>query len=264
MEELGVTGRLTSLLGHPLDNGLVFVSVMPFSVALFMETREKRYLLALGVLLGALILTLARGSWLALAVGGSAMTIMFVLRGRRRFALALIVTLGIIAVIASASPIVEKRLQESEGGAHSSWGVRREAVPVALAIVHDYPLFGVGPFNSHYYRTAYTKDVKVDKFSFENSYLALWVDFGYVGAGILLLLGLTFMKIGLFSPWRQGPLEIYRVAALTAFITLAVNMATFDFDDNRCFHFFIWFFASLVVVWSQGLGLVQSLEASRE
>jgi O-antigen ligase len=265
MEQMAVpTGRLTSLLGHPLDNGLIFVSVIPFSLALFMETRQKRYLYALGVLLAGLILTLARGSWLALAIGVLAMLTLLALRGRMKSVLALTVAIGILAAVPGVSSVVAKRFDTSEEGRHSSWGARREAIPVALSIVHDYPLFGVGPFNEQYYRVAYTSDVRAEQWSFEDSYLALWVDFGYVGAGLLLLLGLTFMRIGLFSPWRQGPLEIYRVAAVTAFISLTVNMATFDFNDNRLFHFVIWFFAGMVVVWSKGVRLTQSLETSRE
>jgi hypothetical protein len=260
----GTTGRLTSLLGHPLDNGLIFVSVIPFSLALFMETGQKRYLYALGVLLAGLILTLARGSWLALAIGVLAMVSLLALRGRMKSALALTVALGILAAVPGVSSVVVKRFETSEEGPHSSWGARREAIPVALSIVHDYPLFGVGPFNDQYYRVAYTSDVRAEQWSFEDSYLALWVDFGYIGVSLLLLLGLTFMRIGLFSPWRQGPLEIYRVAAVTAFISLTVNMATFNFNDNRLSHFIIWFFGGLVVVWSKAVGLTQSSETPRD
>jgi len=267
LEEMGVTattGRLTSLLGHPLDNGLIFVCVIPFSLALFMETRQKRYLYALGVLLAGLILTLARGSWLALAIGVLAMVSLLALRGRMKSVLALTVALGILAAVPGVSSVVAKRFETSEEGPHSSWGARREAIPVALSIVHDYPLFGVGPFNDEYYRFAYTSDVRAEQWSFEDSYLALWVDFGYIGAGILLLIGLTFMKIGLFSPWRQGPLEIYRIAAVTAYIILAVNLATANFDANRWYHFVMWFFASLVVVWSKRVGEEQSSETPRD
>ena len=253
-------GRLTSMLGHPVMNGLVLATFFPFSVALYLETKQKRYISSSAVIFAAIILTFARGSWLALTIG---LLVMFLLSRfyiKIQLLLAVVILVGCLGLIPPVMQLVSKRLHENESNRYSSFTVRREAFPVAFAIIRDRPFFGGGPFNSSWYRERYTIDVNIKGFSLENTYLGLLVDLGLVGAAILAFIYLAVLKKSVFSPWAHSGSDIYRVAAIAGLTILVLNMETFSLEAYRLLHFLAWFSIGLNIVMSGPIENNLSLE----
>ena len=63
------TGRLTSCLGHPLLNGIIYTSIWPLSYICYLQTKKRIYILTSFILIVAILLTFSRGSWLAGLIG---------------------------------------------------------------------------------------------------------------------------------------------------------------------------------------------------
>jgi O-antigen ligase len=134
---------------------------------------------------------------------------------------------------------------------YSSFNVRRQSFPIAYSIFRDKPFFGGGPFNSFRHKEDYTVDPIFKATSFENSYLDFLVDLGFVGMGILILLVLSVLKPVFFDLFKDGPLRIYKVASLTSLVIMLINMATFNFDSYRLFHFIVWFVIGINLFFSK-------------
>ncbi len=246
-----IPDRLTSLLGHPVVNGLVFATVFPFSLVLYIETRKKVFIATSIILFLAIILTFARGSWLALAIGILTMFGYF----RFRFKSRLLVTVIILVIFAGLMPAVKqavvRRLNQSEIGRYSSFNVRKESFPIAISIIKDRLLFGGGPFNADRYKEKYAVDANFKETSFENTYLGLLVDLGIVGIGILFFFVMSIIKRTILSPWGSQGINAYRSGAIASFIILLINMATFNLDSYRLFHFIVWFYIGLAVFFAK-------------
>ncbi len=241
-------GRLTSMLGHPVMNGLVLATFFPFSAALYLETKQKRYIVSSAVIFAAIILTFARGSWLSLSMG---LLVMFLLSRfyiKIQLLLIVFILIGCLGLLPPVMQLVSKRLHENESNRYSSFTVRKEAFPVAFAIIRDRPFFGGGPFNSGWYRERYTIDVNVKSFSLENTYLGLLVDLGFVGAFFLILLFLAVLMNSVFAPWSDSGSDIYRIAAIASLVILVLNMETFSLEVYKLFHFLVWFSIGLNIV----------------
>ncbi len=246
-----IPGRVTSLIGHPVVNGLVFGTVVPFGIAIYMETGKKIFIAATAFIFSAVILTFARGSWLALSVGLLVMLFCFRSRSKLKLFVTVIALAALLGAIPAVNQAIVKRLNESEIDRYSSFNIRRESFPISFSIVKDKPFFGGGPFNSIRNKEIYTIDSTLKKASLENSYLDFLVDVGLVGVGLLILLILTVLKTAIFSYSKDGGIKTYKVAAFASCVILLVNMATFNFDSYRIFHFVAWFYIGLNIVLSR-------------
>lgn len=247
-------GRLTSLFGYPVATGFVFATIVPFSLALYLETKQKRYILSSAILFLTVILTFARGSWLALII--SLFFMLYFLRPnlRIKLLLALIILVSFFAFLPSIRQSIINRLYRDETGRYDSFNVRKKAFHVASSIIRDRPFFGVGPFNASYYRRKYTVDVNLKELSFENTYLGLLVNLGFVGMGTLLFLYLAILKVSIFSAWRHSVFDAYRIAAIASFMVLVIDAATFNLDTYRLLHFFTWFLIGLNIAIAKKCG----------
>ena len=199
-----VQGRLSSLLGHPIASGLVFATILPFSLALYLETKEKRYILSSAILFLTVILTFARGSWLALTIGLFFMFSFLRFQLKLKLLLTLIILASFFALLPSVTQSIINRFHQNETGRYSSLNIRKEAIHIASSIIRDRPWFGVGPFNASRYREKYTIDVNLKELSFENTYLGLLVNLGFVGMGIISFLFIAILKISVFSLWKHN------------------------------------------------------------
>lgn len=246
-----IQGRLTSLFGHPLLSGLIFATVIPLSLSLYTAKREKVFLLTSAILFLAVVLTLARGSWLALAGGLLVMfsLLRFKLKIRLLFMLAIVV--GSLLLIPQSNESVMRRLNESESARYSSFNVRKQAFPVAFGIIKDKPFFGSGPFNAGRYKEKYTFDYNLKGLSFENTYLDFLVELGIVGVIVLFFLGLSIARQVVFGMRGGQETDIYRSGAVAGLVILLINMAAFNFDFYRLFHFVTWFFIALNIAFSK-------------
>lgn len=246
----GYNSRFVSLLGHPLYNGLVYSTILPISMASYFETKRKRFIFSSIILLFATILTFSRGSWLAFICG--LITMIILCHNKIRLKLILIIlflllTLGSIVPLRQA---VLNRINKNESEKFSSFNARKKSIPIAFEIVKDKPIFGGGPFNSTRYKDLYATNLILRKCAFENSYLAHLVDLGFVGFALLMLIYFLVLKKSLFTKWNKNEYATYRIATLSSLIILLINMATFNFDGSRTFHFITWFYIGLNVALS--------------
>jgi len=243
----GYNSRFVSLLGHPLYNGLVYSTILPISMASYFETKRKRFIFSSIILLFATILSFSRGSWLAFICGLITMIILCHNKIRLKLILIILFLLVILGSIAPLRQAVLNRINKNEADKFSSFNTRIKSIPIAFEIVKDKPFFGGGPFNASRYKDIYATNLSLRRSSFENTYLALLIDLGFVGLTLLLSIYFLSLKRSLFKKWSKNEYDIYRIATLSSLIILLINMGTFNFDGHRLFHFITWFYIGINV-----------------
>lgn len=238
--------RLTSSLGHPLYSGLMYAAALPTGFALYADTKKVRYLVSVFILAMAVVLTFARGSWIALILG--LMVMIPFLPSKTK--IKLIFFGAILAVVVAGVPFfresISARLASNEAKGYSSFDIRLRSIPLAFEIIRESPWFGVGPFNAsrHQYENSYSQTLR-QVGSFENTYLELLVDLGVMGFACFL--GIIFIgikRIFFFRP-KDPPRKIYQASFAACLVIVLINIATFNFDSNRLFHFVLWFYLGL-------------------
>jgi len=240
-------GRLTSLLGHPLTNGILFSTFFPYSLFLYSRTKEKKFIGCAIIFFTAIILTQARGSWIALTSGLIFVLLIAPVKVKIRLIIAILMVSATIAAVPSFRNTISSRAREYEGQKYSSWNIRLESIPVALDIIKDKPFFGGGPFNSGRYKDEYASDITLRETTFENSYLGLLVDFGLVGCVLLFSIYFLVLQrvLSAIKLIRRNDYALYFV--LWSLVSMFINMGTFNFDSYRAFSFVVWFFMGAAV-----------------
>jgi O-antigen ligase len=240
-------GRLTSILGHPLVNGMMFSILLPYCLFLYSRTKEKKLIGYAIVYIIAIILTQARGSWLALA--GGLFFVFLMAPGRERVRLMIAITL--VAAAITAVPLLRNtiffRAREYEGHQYGSWNIRLKSIPVALDIFKDKPFLGGGPFNAVRYKDEYATNIALRKTAFENSYLGFLVDFGIVGCFLLFGIFTAVLARVVLAARSHKPHGRAMYFVLWSLITMYINLGTFNFDAYRSFSFVVWLFMGLAV-----------------
>jgi hypothetical protein len=217
-QHYNVSYRVTTLLGHPLVNGLVFsaAAVLAASDLAQKSGKTPMSLVRFIILVGATDATHSRGAAAALAAG-VIVVILFSRRGRqalgtRRLALAISLLLGATFLVYGL-----KARDESRQGKESAQ-VRVTVINHALEAVNDLGLLGAGPGESEAYRKArHLPDSSVD---LENSYAQLAVSLGPIGALLLLILLIAVVAVGVKNELVTG-----EAAAL---LTMIIDMGTFN------------------------------------
>jgi polysaccharide biosynthesis protein PslJ len=225
IEQRWSTYRVTTLLGHPLNNALFFSAAAAAGFARYLETRRALYAGGFLLALVALLLTGSRGALyltpvvLVLVVGlevrAGALTM------RRLGRLALIAGLALAALFALYSQTVGLRADSTE--AHASTDVRYRALDESLHIAGDNDYLGTGPGTSN---SAKEEDIlnpgDVD-IAIENSYLQLLVSIGIPGVALVLaLLGAV-----VWAGYRRG-----NIAAAGALAAMALVIGTYNFIEG--------------------------------
>jgi hypothetical protein len=147
-----VLARVTGFMGHWMtfsgEQLLVWCAAIPAIVTL-----GRRWLLPLGLVSAALILSFTRSVWL----GATAAFMVVALTLPRRLVVA--VLLPVVAVAAIASGLIYHRMSLSFGDRFGPDSGRLEMLYVGSRMIEDHALFGVGPERIHtefprYYRGA--------------------------------------------------------------------------------------------------------------
>lgn len=210
--------RVTTLIGHPLLNGLVFstAAVLAASDLIQRPQRSLAALVRFMILVGATDATHSRGAAIALAVGVGAV-IAFSRGGARgwktrRLVLATSFLIGAVALVYGLQARDESR--EGQSSAKTRITVIKRA---SEALAHVEP-FGAGPGESDAYRKA--KQLPGWETDLENSYAELIVSLGPIGALLVLVLLFAVVVVGLKNELVTG-----EAAAL---LTILVSMAGFN------------------------------------
>jgi hypothetical protein len=210
--------RVTTMLGHPLVNGLVFSAAAVLSAS-DLAQRSRRIPISLArflILVGATDATHSRSATIALAVGVLVVIIFSRARGQdwatRRLVL-------VISLLCGAALLLYglKARDESHGG-QASAQVRVVVIERAVEAVRDVEPFGAGPGESEAYRR--TKRLPGWQQDLENSYAQLAVSLGPIGVLLMVALLIAVVVFGLKNELVTG-----EAAALLAIL---IDIAGFN------------------------------------
>lgn len=191
--------RATTLFGHPLDNGLIFSSAAVLAASDIIERRDRIgfRLARLGVLIGAVAATHARGSAIGFAVGLVAVIIFSrapVWYHIHSYSLRRVVlTMGAVAAAVALAAALQARNESSQG--RGSAAVRTSVVARSMEALRGHEPFGVGPGEVDSYRQR--TGLSEANLPLENSYAEMAVSLGPIGALLGVMLLLTIVGVGL-------------------------------------------------------------------
>jgi O-antigen ligase/tetratricopeptide (TPR) repeat protein len=236
--------RPVSTLGHPTFLGAFLAMILPIQLLFAWEAWRGKHWGALSVLLlltatllAAVVLTLSRGTWVAVLAAGAVLLVGWRTRGSSirigRVVLALLLTAGlglaallIVAWATPESPLLQRL------GAFTQHDSRRAIWDVAVAIFRDHPWLGCGPDTLQliygHYRThvQWNAEWGMTPVRAHNELLHILATQGLLG---LLAAGVFFFGLGrcCWRLWRQGEdrlLSAALMASLAAcFVHLMVN-----------------------------------------
>jgi O-antigen ligase len=197
----GFAGRAAGTLRSP-NAAAAFLSLTLAPALSLLLTKSGRWIkrlamLAFGLGLAALILTLSRGAWLAFAIYS---VIMCLLLWRRGW-----LTLGAPVVLAAVglllSPVfydaIWTRLVADDGGSALS---RIPLMQLAWSIIKDHPVFGVGANNFVLLIPQYATPAFANAwlYTVHNNYLLVWAETGAVG----FIAYTAFLLVTVGRGWR--------------------------------------------------------------
>jgi len=204
--------RITTTLGHPLSNSLFFAIGVTLTLGRYVHEGSRHSLLAAGVGLAGLLLTVSRGGVVAVAVGVAVVLVAPQARkdgrggahgtSRRRVTGLLTLVTGGLAIL--ASPEFQERQQSWSGIASAQQ--RSEIGPIVLRAASSMQWLGSGPGTSNgLLRTLGTPVI------IENSYYQLLLSLGVPGLALFVGLVATVVVVGLH---RRDAAAVGALAAL--------------------------------------------------
>ena len=210
--------RVYSVFGNPNVLASYLVLLIPFSCALFLDTKKVAVKFAYFALTGTLCLTLlftfSRGGWLGVL---ASLLVFALLKDRRVLILILIVLLASAALLPE---VFLQRISTIGSPLDTSNAYRLRVWQESLGIIKDFPLTGIGlgheSFLSIY--PFYMLDRGKSPFHTHNTYLQVLVETGIIGLLVFLWLLLSYFKRGLkaIASTRDKELKYLMIASLSA------------------------------------------------
>ncbi|MGE5178757.1 MAG: O-antigen ligase family protein [Bacteroidota bacterium] len=219
--------RAPGLSGHPLRFGsltmLAAIFAMPWAFEEGLSNQRRvGYIGALGLSLGGLVLSGARGSWLGMAVAVLVFALIRASTGSSRTVLRIALYGAVAGLLLWATGLwrlIESRLVGA--ASHPGSINQRRLVTEGIRYVwSQVPPFGVGFGGAA--EMAMRMGLKL--LNLENEYLRFFFTAGFAGPVCLLLLG--FRRIG--AALRTHPSSPIRVAAVCALSAVLVNVGTYN------------------------------------
>jgi putative inorganic carbon (HCO3(-)) transporter len=221
--------------------------VPAFSILTLQWERGFKWLAALAFGLGgiALFLTQSRGGWLAFIV---ALGFFYLLAWRRRLFSPIIhfaAVSGVLALFVIFQDDIATRLFGYDGGAAYS---RIPLAQLALHMIRDYPLLGVGANNflialPQYVTPEFSREWL---FTVHNKYLLVWSETGIFALAAFLWFLLATLQQG----WQTWKLNDHLLSPLALGFTLVIvgHMLhmTVDVFNARLFVQMLWLIAGLI------------------
>ena len=233
------TDRLASTYGNPDHLAGFMEMVLPLILGLLMlqysRTETLLFLYAACMAVTALILTLSRGAWLAIATALVFMAIcLFKDRYfyRKRLLIGICGTaLSVILIILSTTAVVERITTTAEQDAESNTYGRIQGWKGSIEMIRDYPLTGTGPGTYAYAFTQYQPPgLGTHRTMAHNDYLHFISETGL--AAVFLILFFTVVLYTKGYRKLKNPSRLVRGTALGALagITAIVVHSFFDFN----------------------------------
>lgn len=245
----GMPGRVYSFFDNPNNFAEILVMLLPFLLALFLNSESVRgKLLSLGVLVAGLIAigyTLSRSSWLGLAL---AIFVFLALQNWRLVPVALVA--GVLALPFLPESIYNRIL--TIGNMEDTSTLYRFAIYDATAnLMGDYWATGVGLGNDVMKKAFATYPTMFDgnhPIHTHNNYLQMWGELGLAGGLAYLALVLGQLKSGVKAFYAAGNRKVRNIlaAAVGAFCgILLVGVAEYTWFYPRNM-FFFWFLFGII------------------
>ncbi len=189
------TGRVGGTVGSPNGAGSYLIMLLPVTVTAMamMQQRWQKILGAAAFIMGVmgLFMTQSRGALIGFVIAMGIFSLMAAARGWMKLKWPMIVAyLGTIPLILLA-PILLARFLEDDGGSAESRG---PLIQLAVRMIADHPIFGVGANNfaivKNEYITPEFSDIWLS--TVHNHYLRIWSEMGAIG---LLIYGAMIVSI---------------------------------------------------------------------
>jgi O-antigen ligase len=240
--------RVSGTLGSPNTAAayLGMTMTVAFSVVLSGLRRSDRFFAGLGLALAILpmIFTLSRGGWLSLPVS---LTILGFI-GVRRIPpkTAAIVVVALIVLVTPFASSVQERLYGDDNG---SLAARMPLNHLALAIITDHPLLGVGANNFVVAMQPYLRHFSGNfVYVVHNTYLLVWAETGALGliAFVWFLVAIIWEGV---KAWRlrTSSLALLALGCASAVMCSMIQMTVEPGRGGAAGHF-LWVLAGLVTV----------------
>ncbi len=212
--------RVAGTIGAPNAAGsyLALLMTLALSVLLAKPRRGLKWLALLAFVLGvpALLFTLSRGAWIAFLVSLTYLFFVAWYRGKLpKVVPAVVATVLLVSVLVFQSMITDRILGDDDRSAYS----RIPLMKMALRMICDYPVLGVGPNNYTVAMQHYIPDFRGAWIhSVHNKYLLVWAETGVCGIVAFVWFLLAVMRRG----WRAGKSNDRLLAALAVGLSAAV------------------------------------------
>jgi O-antigen ligase len=241
--------RVSGTLGSPNPAAayLAMYMVFAFGILLSGARQRDRYLSGAGLLLAIvpLLFTLSRGGWLSSLVG--MMIVLFCDKSRANRRLVAVTIASSIVLVTLFIVPVEGRLF---GDDHGSAASRLPLNELALAMIEDHPLVGVGANNFSLGMRPYLAHSFSGEFIYtvHNCYLRVWAETGLGG----LIAFVSFMIAVIYKAFRTWQMQDNLLSAMALGCAAAVTgsmvqMTVEPFRGGGAGHC-LWLFGGLVVV----------------
>jgi O-antigen ligase len=244
---------VTAFYGHHAAFGSFMELSLPIALSLLFvaeNSRQRIFYITSGLIcLIALIMTQARGPWIASFAGMVTVAILFrhrIMRHKRKVLFSILFLLGIVI---SAAPLYMKRAATLVDPQWASNYIRVMIWQSTLQMIHDYPLVGVGLDRfSYIYNPFYLNPLSPERFHAHghNTYLTFAAECGLIGLiAFMALLYNIFHTLWIqMKVHSQNP---YVIACIGIFIALLVNsLVDRIFWEARLAKLF-WLFMGLMI-----------------
>ena len=220
--------RVSGTLGSPNPAAayLAMVMVFAFSILLSHAGNTDKLLsgIALTLALMPLFFTSSRGGWISFLAGLITVLVANVLRARHRFLGAAIV-MFIFLLMISSGPVRQRLFGDDNGTAASRIPLNK----LAIAIIEDHPLLGVGSNNFSVAMQPYlSRSLSGHDFVYtvHNTYLRVWAETG-VGGLFAFVSFLIFNLHRAFKVWslRDSELAYISLGSAAAMLGLMIQMS---------------------------------------
>lgn len=206
-----IKSRVYSVFGNPNVLAEYLIMIIPVSISLFWYSKRiyKKFLFlgTSGILILALVFTLSRGGWL----GFSFSALVFVLLVERRLLLSIIpIVVGGVFFLPQS---ILNRIMSIGNFADSSNAYRLKMWQIALKIIRDHPIAGVGFGHLPFKETFETYIRTMPTYHAHNTYLEIAAELGIPGLIAFLLLLFIVFKYGIRSLINQEDKYIKIMAA---------------------------------------------------
>ena len=190
-----IKARVYSVFDNPNILAEYLVMTIPLSISLFWYTKKivKKvlFLATSAILTLSLVLTLSRGGWIGFAVSA----LIFILLVEKRFLLS-IIPIGIGGLLFLPKSILSRILSIGNLG-DSSNSYRITMWKIALNIIKDNPLAGVGFGHKPFQQTFETYISDMPTYHAHNTYIELAAELGIPGLIAFLFLMFIIFKYGI-------------------------------------------------------------------